>query len=363
MHRLQRTDLPRTECLKLRPLGLLFISIVFNSAYAGAHIDRPPPAEPLTPVPTTISEKAQDFYRSWRPRGGNGADMRNPKILKFTRDFLGKMFLKNAERAGLDYELQAAELDSVEAYWLRPPSVIAGPALIYLHGGGYILGSAKTNLVLPVRVSEAAQMPVLSVEYRLAPEYPFPAGLDDAVSAYQALLKAGYDPKGIGVFGDSAGGGLTLALALRLRELELPQPGALVAISPSTDRTRAGDTQATLSDFDVVLGPLRPGEADLYAGDAQLDHPLVSPVYADLRGIAPLLIQVGTRERLLSDAIRLARNARRDKVDCTLDVWEGMWHVWQDHPTIPEAQQATQEIGEFFRARLADGASEAVAKH
>ncbi len=354
MQPIQGTNSRGIRRLKQHRLGLLVGTMISVSAFAGAHVDRPPPTEPLTPVPTTVSEQAQDYYRSWRPRGG-AADMRKPKVLKFTRDFLGKMFLKNVERAGLDYDLKPAGLDAIEAYWLHPANATDGRALIYLHGGGYILGSAKTNLVLPIRVSEAAQISVLTVEYRLAPEHPFPAGLDDAVSAYDALLKAGFDPRAIGVFGDSAGGGLTVALALRLRELGLPQPGALVAISPSTDRTRAGDTQATLSEYDVVLGPLRPDEADLYAGDTPLNHPLVSPVYADLTGLAPLLIQVGTRERLLSDAIRLARNARRDKVDCTLDVWEGMWHVWQDHPTIPEAGQATDEIGEFFQAQLAGG--------
>jgi acetyl esterase/lipase len=190
------------------------------------------------------------------------------------------------------------------------------------------------------------------VEYRLAPEHPFPAGLDDALAAYRWLLDEGMDAQSIGVFGDSAGGGLTLALALKIRDTGLPQPGALVAISAAVDLTGQGDTQATLLEDDIVLGPPNLERSRLYAGEAGLNDPLVSPIYADLTGLAPLLIQVGTRERLLSDSVRLARHARRDGVDVTLDVWEGMWHVWQDHPTLPEAEQATAEIAAFFNERL-----------
>ncbi len=324
------------------------------SAHAGAHAEAEPPAKPLTSVPATVSAIAQDHYRAWRPRPRGTTDISDPEQMAFMRKMLSRVFLRGVEQSGLEYSLELADTEDVEAYWIRLPDgpPAAGGALIYLHGGGYVLGSAQTNLVLPIRVSRAAQMSVLSVEYRLAPEHPFPAGLDDALAAYRWLLEQGVNASSIGVFGDSAGGGLTLALALRIRDEGLPQPGALVALSPSVDLTGQGDTQATLLNADIVLGPPNPERSRLYAGERPLDDPLVSPIYAELRGLPPLLIQVGTRERLLSDSVRLARHARRDGVNVTLDVWEGMWHVWQDHPALPEAEQATAEIGAFFDAHV-----------
>lgn len=337
-----------------------FLSLAPVLALAGAHGGRPPPAEPLTPVPATISEAAQNYYRNWRPRPSGGSDFSDPAQAARVRAMLGRMFLGMVRQAGLEYRLERADTDTVEAYWVQGPAPVpaSGRVLIYLHGGGFVLGSAQTNLVTPIRVGRDAGMPVLSVEYRLAPEHPFPAALNDALAAYRWLLDAGIDAPSIGVFGDSAGGGLTLSLALRIRDAGLPQPGALAVLSPSVDGLARGDTQVTLQGFDPVLGPPDPGRSRLYAGDAPLDDPLVSPVYADLSGLPPLLIQVGTRERLLSDSVRLARNARRDGVPVTLDIWEGMWHVWQDHPTIPEATAATAEIGAFFVEHLRPAAIE-----
>ena len=307
---------------------------------------------PAMPIPKTISAQAQAYYESLQPRPAGGVDVENPKALAFMRQFLGKIFLANAENLGIEYTLEPAQIENLEAYWIRNDTRDGDKALIYLHGGGYILGSAKTNVALPVRINKFSGIPVLSIEYRLAPEHPFPAGLMDALGAYRWLLTHGYDAESIGVFGDSAGGGLALALALIARDEGLPQPGALAVLSPSTDQTRSGDTQTTLGDFDPILGsgPGSPGH--VYAGDTPLTNPLVSPIYADLAGMGPLLIQVGTRERLLSASVRLARRAREAGVDVTLDVWEGMWHVWQDHPTVPEAEQASREISEFFRHKL-----------
>lgn len=329
-------------------------AIVASAVFAGGHESAEPPAEPLTSVPTTVSDPAQAHYRAWRPRPPGSLDINDPQQMAFMRKMLSRVFLRGVEQSGLEYELEAVTSEAFEAYWIRLPDgpPANGSALIYLHGGGYVLGSAQTNLVLPIRVSHTAQIPVLSVEYRLAPEHPFPAGLDDALAAYRWLLDEGINADAIGVFGDSAGGGLTLALALKIRDTGLPQPGALVALSPAVDLTGQGDTQATLVEADIVLGPPNPERSRSYAGEAALDDPLVSPIYADLTGLAPLLIQVGTRERLLSDAVRLARHARRDGVDVTFDVWEGMWHVWQDHPSLPEAEQATAEIGAFFAQHL-----------
>lgn len=311
-----------------------------------------PPRKPgpqSMPVPPAISPAAQAFYANLRPRPASPPDIGNPKVLAFTRQFLGKMFAAHAVELGIEYQLERAASDTVEAYWLRAGELRTDKVLIYLHGGGQILGSAKTNLVTPLRVMEATGVPVLSVEYRLAPEHPFPAGLHDALAAYRWLLANGFEPADIGVFGDSAGGNLALAMPLLARDEGLAQPAALVLLSPSIDRTRTGDSHATMPAFDPVLGA---PTAEVYAVDVALDHPLVSPLFADLHGLPPMLIQVGTRERLLSDSVRLARNARRAGVAVTLDVWDGMWHVWQGNPVIPEAGQAAGEIGAFFRRHL-----------
>jgi acetyl esterase/lipase len=329
----------------------LFMAIALicpaSTVLATAHDGQP--AAPIMPVPRDISPAAQAFYANLRPRPPGPVDIENPKVLAFTRQFLGKMFAANAVELGIEYEFERAASDTVEAYWLRAGEPQTDKVLLYLHGGGQILGSAKTSLVTPLRVALASNLPVLSVEYRLAPEHPFPAGLRDALAAYRWLLANGFEPGDIGVFGDSAGGNLALAMPLLARDEGLPQPAALVLLSPSIDRTRTGDSHATMSAFDPVLGA---PTAEVYAIDVALDDPLVSPVYADLHGLPPMLIQVGTRERLLSDSVRLARNARLAGVDVTLDVWDGMWHVWQGNPVIPEAEQATREIGKFFRRHL-----------
>lgn len=308
--------------------------------------------EPIQPIPETISPGARAYYENLQPRPAGSVDVENPKALAFMRQFLGKIFLANAEQLGIEYELEPAAIEGVEAYWIRNSQSVSDKALIYLHGGGYILGSARTNVALPVRINQYSRIPVLSVEYRLAPEHKFPAGLMDALGTYRWLLENGFEAESIGVFGDSAGGGLALALALGARDEGLPQPGALAVLSPSTDQARRGDTQVTLAAFDPILGSGAATPGHVYAGDTPLTNPLISPVYADLTGMGPLLIQVGTREKLLSGSVRLARRAREAGVDVTLDVWEGMWHVWQDHPTIPEAEQASQEISAFFRRNL-----------
>lgn len=337
---------------KKRICVALAISALGVAAAAEQVTDHSSKSHQAMPVPKAISPAAQAYYENLQPRPAGGVDVENPKALAFMRQFLGKIFLANAEELGVEYTLEPAGIKNLAAYWIRNGAPADDKVLIYLHGGGYILGSAKTNVALPVRINQFSDIPVLSIEYRLAPEHPFPAGLMDALGAYRWLLDNGRNAESIGVFGDSAGGGLALALALIARDEGLPLPGALAVLSPSTDQTRSGDTQTTLAAFDPILGPGSGTPGHLYAGDEPLTNPLISPIYADLTGIGPLLIQVGTRERLLSGSVRLARSAREAGVDVTLDVWEGMWHVWQDHPTIPEAEQASREISEFFRRHL-----------
>lgn len=205
---------------------------------------------------------------------------------------------------------------------------------------------------MPLRVGPAAGVPVLSVESRLAPEHPYPDAVDDCLAAYRWLLGTGYRGRDVAFIGDSAGGGLAITCALAARCDGLPAPAAVAALSPLGDLTPMSDTRVTLAGWDPIVVGDPTERFGTYAGTHDPRDPLISPVYADFTGFLPLLIQVGTREVLLSDSIRLAREARGAGVDVTLDPWEGMWHVWQDHATAPEAQQASAEIGRFLEARL-----------
>ena len=308
-----------------------------------------------TPIgpPEAISPEAQEFYRNLHMRQPLSANYGDAQTMQRLRDGLGKMFLGNARRITTDYELQQIDASGVPAYWVRTGTVAhRKKVIVYLHGGGYILGSPTTNLGVPLRVGPAARTPVLSVDYRLAPEHPFPAAVDDSLAVYRWLLGHGYRGRDIALLGDSAGGGLVVSLALAIRNAGLPMPAAIAALSPLTDLTPASDTRVTLAAFDPIVVGDPTARYALYAGAHDVKDPLISPVYGDLQGLPPLLIQVGTREVLLSDAARLARRAREAGVDVTLDVWEGMWHVFQEHPTAPEARQASTEIGHFLERHL-----------
>ncbi|MEO8443847.1 MAG: alpha/beta hydrolase [Gammaproteobacteria bacterium] len=308
------------------------------------------------PVPASISPEAQAYLRSLRPRPPGSANYSDPAVMERLRNGLGKMFLASARRIRDDYTLESVDAGGVPAVWVRTPEPVRkGKVLLYIHGGGFILGSAYTDLSLPLRIGPAAGLPVLSVDYRLAPEQPYPAAVNDVLAAYRWLLKQGFRARDVGVLGDSAGGDLALALVLATRSAGLPAPGALVTLSPVTDLTGSGDTREMLKSADPILSGDAPARWAAYLGGHDPKDPLISPVFAELRGLPPLLIQVGTREVLLSDSVRLARRAREAGVDVTLDVWEGMWHVWQGNPDVPEARAAADEVAAFFRRHLLRG--------
>jgi acetyl esterase/lipase len=330
--------------------GVVLAGFAAWTATAFAQAPMPPP------VPASISPEAQAFYRNMRPRPPVEMDYTDAQAMQRMRNGLAQMFLANARRIATDYRLEEVDAGGVTAYWVRTGTPRhAGKAIIYLHGGGYILGSAVSNLGIPLRIGPAAGIPVLSVEYRLAPEQPYPAALDDCLAAYRWLLKSGRKGSDIAFMGDSAGGGLAVACALGARRDKLPLPAAVVALSPLTDLSPTSDTRVTLAAYDPIVVGDPTVRFGAYAGTHDRRDPLISPVYGDFAGFPPLLIQVGTREVLLSDSVRLARRARAAGVDVTLDVWEGMWHVWQDHATAPEARMASEEIARFLEARLTAG--------
>jgi acetyl esterase/lipase len=214
--------------------------------------------------------------------------------------------------------------------------------IVHLHGGAYFLGSPTTNLAMIQPVVRRSNLPVVSIDYRLAPEYPCPAAIDDVVSACRALAR---DHRIVAVYGESAGGGLAVAATIALRDAGCDLPGRLGLLSPWVDLTLSGDTYRTMlhvdPDFPDPDAP--PLWAAAYAG-ADPGDTRASPLFADLRGLPPTLIQVGGREIMQSDSWRLAAALRDVGVDTTLDVWDGLWHVWQMWPDLPESAEAFDQL-------------------
>lgn len=244
-------------------------------------------------------------------------------------------------------------MGALAAEWVIPSQAVDGRAILYLHGGAYCLGSARSHRFLGGYVARAAHQRVLLPDYRLSPEHPFPAAVDDAVAAYRWLLAEGYQPDGLTIMGDSAGGGLTLAALVALRDAGERLPGTAVCISPWTDLAGTGASMTSKRPVEVLLTPeLLARYAAWYANGRDLTHPLISPHYASLVGLPRLLIQVGENEILLDDATRLAARARADGVDVTLEVWPDMVHVWHALAAlIPESRQAIGCIGEFISGK------------
>jgi acetyl esterase/lipase len=248
------------------------------------------------------------------------------------------------------YESQSVDAGGVPAEWINIPGVSNHTVILYLHGGGYSGGSIITHRSLVAGIAKTAQARALIIDYRLAPEYCYPAPVEDALAAYKWLLSQEITPEHIVLAGDSAGGGLTLALLVALRDEGAPRPACAVCLSPWTDLTGSGDSVLLNADKDLIIEPtaLKPA-AELYLGGADPHTPLASPLFANLSGLPPLLIQVGSDEILLSDATSFAERAQGAGVDVNLEVWENMQHVWQFAARfIPEARQAIDCIGEFI---------------
>ncbi|HKF19203.1 MAG TPA: alpha/beta hydrolase [Candidatus Dormibacteraeota bacterium] len=254
-----------------------------------------------------------------------------------------------------DIKTQPVTADGVPAEWVYAPSADVGRAVLYLHGGGYVLGSIDTHRALAGRISRAAQARVLLVDYRLAPEHPFPAALDDSLAAYRWMLADGANPARVVLGGDSAGGGLAVATLVAIKDARLPMPAAAVCISPWVDLECVGDSMTTRTTVDPWIDrEYLTRKAALYLAGKHPHTPLAAPVYADLRGLPPLLIQVGTAEILLDDSKRLAERARRAGVDVVLETWEGMIHGWHAFAeALDEGQLAIDRLGEFIRANAA----------
>jgi acetyl esterase/lipase len=254
-----------------------------------------------------------------------------------------------------DVDCRAVDAGGVPGEWISTPGVVSQHVILYLHGGGYVAGSVKESRGLASMISRVSSARVLSIDYRLAPEAVFPAAVEDAVTAYQWLLSAeGITPDNVVVAGDSAGGGLTAATLLKLRDDGIALPAAAVCLSPWTDLANTGGSFKSKVDVDPSVRPEElEFDARQYLGREDPRNPLASPLYADLHGLPPLLIQVGTSEILLDDSVRLADRLKGAGVDVELDIWKDMIHVFPAlGPSVPESRQAIDQIGKFIREFL-----------
>lgn len=248
-------------------------------------------------------------------------------------------------------EVESVDAGGVPGEWVVAPEASPNRVILYLHGGAYTVGSPRLYRHLLHRLSHAAQSRVLGLDYRLAPEHPFPAAVEDATCGYRWLLSQGFDAARITIVGDSCGGGLTLATMVNLRDLGTPLPAAAACISPWVDLECTGESLTTNAEVDPFIQTEHlQRRAKMYLRGSDPREPLASPLYADLHGLPPLLIPVGAPETLLDDATRFADAARAAGVDVELEVWDDMVHVWPLFaPILQEGQQTVERIGEFVR--------------
>lgn len=254
-----------------------------------------------------------------------------------------------------DVMVEPVTANGVRAEWTSTPGDTSDAAILYLHGGGYVIGSLDSHRHVASEAGRAAGCWTLALDYRLAPEHPFPAAVEDAVAGYRYLLGRGVKPGRIAIAGDSAGGGLVVAALVAIRDAGLPQPGCGWCISPWIDLEAIGGTMTSKSAADPTVQ--KPGILDMarmYLNGADPRSPLAAPLYADLAGLAPLLIQVGAAETLLDDAIRLAKLAGAADVHVDLQIWPEMIHVWHlYHPELKAGLRAIQAGGTFVRTHTA----------
>ena len=253
-----------------------------------------------------------------------------------------------------DVAVEPVSANGVRAEWTSTPQTDRDAALLFLHGGGFVIGSLDSHRHLVSEAGRAAGASALALDYRLAPEHPFPAAVEDAVSGYRFLLSRGYPPGRIAIAGDSAGGGLVVSAMIAIRDAGLRQPGCGWCISPWVDLEAIGETMSTKAAIDPTVqkaGILDMARLYLNGADARL--PLASPIYANLTGLAPLLIQVGAAETLLDDAIRLAMVAGAADVRVDLQIWPEMIHVWHlFHPELKAGLRAIEQGGSLVSAMI-----------
>jgi acetyl esterase/lipase len=251
-----------------------------------------------------------------------------------------------------DVDYAPVDANGVPAEWVTAPGVRTDAAILYLHGGGYAIGSIATHRLLAANISRAAGVRLLLIDYRLAPEHPHPAAVDDATAAYRFLLAQGLTPGNLAISGDSAGGGLTVATLLALRDAGDPLPACAVPMSPWVDMDQSAESYTSRCDLDPMVSAVGLKQmAEWYLNGLDQQTPLASPLHADLAGLPPLLVQVGDHEVLLDDSVRLVERAQAAGVDATLEIGEECFHVYQAFP-VPEADEAIGRLAAFVRRHI-----------
>ena len=265
-----------------------------------------------------------------------------------TRKFLDR--LTSSVQPPKDVQVESIKTKNIPAEWLSTPDSNNDKVIFYLHGGGYVSGSINTHRSFVGVLSKRNKCRCLIIDYRLAPENPFPAALEDSINIYKWLLdEIGINPKNLIIAGESAGGGLTLATTLKIKELDLPLPAACMVFSPWADLANTGETIKTKKDEDPFITPqFLVDFSKMYYANHDPKTPYISPLYGDYNGFPPLLIQVGTAEVLLSDAIRVTERAKKAGVNVILEEWEEMIHAFQLFGSfVPEGKDAMEKIAEF----------------
>ena len=284
-------------------------------------------------------------------------------IFRFFGKFLMELGKKNARltrlirRAPRGFSLDSFEINGFYCEMLIPDRAVEGKVILLLHGGAYIMGYISPYRYNACRCAKkSGNVRVLSIDYRLAPEHPFPAALEDGISAFKWLLEKGYPPDQIIIMGDSAGGGLALAVSMALRDRGEAIPGALVLMSPWTDLPGEGSSHKEKYDVDPMFGKKAGGGSIaslLYTNDKNLKNPYVSPAYGNFKGLPPMLIHVGEYEVLLSDSISVADNATKEGIPVEFKIWKGMFHVFQMYYLlIPEAKQSVDRICRYMKEQF-----------
>ena len=281
------------------------------------------------------------------------AKLKNPYTENKTIDQLRKETEDAGNKVPLpkNTKFKRVSIGKIDAEWITCGEIKADKIFMFIHGGGYYRGSIAATRATVARISAEAKVRCLSIEYRLAPEHPFPAAIDDTYTVYNWLLKEGVNPKNIIVSGQSAGGGLCLALLLKLKEKKFLQPRGAVALSPWTDLTQSGKTMKINADIDPVISKKYLDRmANLYLAKTPNILPLASPLYGELTGLPPLLIQVGSAETMLDDSRRFFEKAKVAKVDVKIEVYKDMFHGWHGSAHIlKDGEKAIKNIGLFCR--------------
>lgn len=310
-------------------------------------------------MPTPVSVRAH-FLRLFLRHAVKTRAHASPDIVRIRRSM--DAVARYAPDSPRGVAVRTTAIAGVAAEWNAPRDAVTDKRILYLHGGGFVSGSPRTHRGIAGRLARAVGARVVVPDYRLAPEHPFPAGLDDAAAVYRALIATGTPPEKLAVVGDSAGGNLVFALLLKLKQEGAPMPAAAVGLSPFVDLTGSGDSLRENALRDPLLHVSGfPTVVSAYAPGHDTRDPLLSPLFGDLSGLPPCLIQCGSDEILLDDAVRLQRALEKAGVHAQLEVWTQMPHVWQAFARlIPEARSALTRVAGFLSDRLG-GAAQKVA--